>query len=65
MALATPDIGHASQHLAVGGQALGRLTGQNPGNSVRAWQSWWNENGDTWMAGSPPGPPVSPDSPDR
>ena len=51
--------------LAATRRALGRLTGQNPGNSVRAWQSWWNENGDTWMAGSPPGPPVSPDSPDR
>jgi len=46
-------------------RALVRLTGQQPGDSVPAWQEWWAEHGAAWKAGSPPGPPATPDRPDR
>jgi hypothetical protein len=28
--------------------SLGRLTGADPGNTGRAWQSWWSENQARW-----------------
>lgn len=46
-------------------RALTRLTGASPGNTVRAWERWWSENGDAWMATQSPGPPAAPDSPGR
>ncbi len=30
--------------------ALARITGQQPGNTTRAWEKWWNEHGAAWKA---------------
>jgi hypothetical protein len=47
-------------------RALAQLTGAEPGYTVAAWQSWWEEHGDEWRAGrTPSGPTTSSSSPDR
>ena len=33
--------------------ALAKLTGQNPGDTNKAWVAWWKANGERWQRGEP------------
>jgi len=41
-------------------RSLSNLTGAQPGNNTAAWQRWWTEHGDEWLADLPSGPPSTP-----
>jgi len=52
-AIGVVDYTFARERTAIRG-ALGKLTGAEPGNSVRAWQRWWDENQHDYVPGGQP-----------
>jgi len=46
-------------------RSLASLTGASPGHTTAAWERWWNENGQDWLARASAPKPTSPSGPGR
>jgi len=46
-------------------RSLAGLTGASPGHTTAAWERWWNENGQDWLARASAPKPTSPSGPGR